>query len=110
LSAAQADLTVALDVAPYDPVALNGQAWFNIWYLEEHSSDAERLAERAIAAARSDLEKARYLHTLGWVYRHQGRYEEAIATLEEAARLATVEGQVVYEAIATHLEDVRAGR
>jgi tetratricopeptide (TPR) repeat protein len=110
LSAAQADLTVALDIAPYDPVALNGQAWFNIWYLEEHSSDAERLAERAIAAAGSDLEKACYLHTLGWVYRHQGRYEEAIAALEEAARLATVEGKVVYQEIATHLEDVRASR
>lgn len=110
LPAAQADLTVALDIAPYDPVALNGQAWFNIWYLQEHSSDAERLAERAIAEAECDLERARYLHTLGLVYRHQGRYEEAIATLEEAARLALVEGEVVYEEIVTHLEAVKASQ
>ena len=65
---AQADLDSALAVAPHDPVALNGQAQFYAWYRHDHLDEAERLAQRAIAGAEGDFERARYLHTLGWTY------------------------------------------
>jgi tetratricopeptide (TPR) repeat protein len=109
-AAAQADLDSALAVAPHDPVALNGQARFYAWYRHDHLDEAERLAQRAIAGAEGDFEKARYLHTLGWTYFQQRRYEEAAATLEQAAALATVEGQVAYREILEHLEQTQAPR
>jgi hypothetical protein len=65
------------------------------------------MAQRAAGGAEGDLEKARYLHTLGWVYYQQERYAEAVDRLEEAAELATVEGQVVYGEIVEDLEAVR---
>ncbi len=107
---AQADLNSALEIAPYDPLALNGQAWFYAWYRHDHLAEAEQLAQRAVAGARGDLERARYLHTLGWVYYQQGRYDEAAATLEQAAGLATVEGEVPYREILEHLEEVWAAQ
>ena len=110
LDSAQADLDSARDVAPHDPAALNGQAWFYAWYRNDRLADAERLAQRAVAGAEDDLEKARYLHTLGWVYYQQERYDEAVATLEQAAALATVEGEVVYEEIVEHLEEARGAQ
>ncbi len=110
LDGAQADLNSALDIAPYNPLALNGQAWFYVWYRHDNLVEAEQLAQRAIAGAEDDLERACYLHTLGWVYYEQGRYEEAAATLEEAAGLATVEGEVPYREILEHLEEVWAAQ
>jgi tetratricopeptide (TPR) repeat protein len=107
LDAAQADLDSARDVAPHDPVVLNGQAWLYAWYRNDRLPDAEQLAQRAVAGAEDDLQKARYLHTLGWVYYQQERYVEAVATLEEAAALATVEGEVVYGEIVEHLEEAK---
>ncbi len=107
LDAAQSDLFAAQDVSPYNPEALNGQAWLYVWYRHERLADAERLAQRAIAAAQDDLSKARYLHTLGWIYYEQGRYADAVAALEEASALATVEGRVVYGDITRHLEEAR---
>jgi len=108
--AAQADLDSAQSIAPYDPVALNGQAWFYAWYRRSHLAEAEQLAQRALARAEDDLERARYLDTLGWVYYKQERYEEALAVLEEATVLATIEGEVVYGEIVEHLEEVEAAR
>lgn len=110
LDAAQADLDSARDVAPHDPVVLNGQAWLYAWYRNDRLPDAERLAQRAVAGAEDDLQKARHLHTLGWIYYQQERYDEAVATLEEAATLATVEGEVVYEEIVEHLEEAKGAR
>jgi len=110
LDAAQADLTTAQSLVPYDPVVLNGQAWFYAWYLGGSLDEAERLAQRAIAGSSWDIDTARYLHTLGWVYYQQQRYDEAIATLEEAADLAVVEGEVVIRDIVQHLEDARQAR
>jgi len=95
---------------PYDPVALNGQAWFWAWYLRDNQGEAERLALRAVAGAEKDFEKARYLYTLGLVYYQQNRYDEAVAALEEAARLATVEGEVVYGEILALLSDAEGGQ
>jgi tetratricopeptide (TPR) repeat protein len=110
LDAALIDLDSAQALAPYDPVVLNGQAWFYAWYRRSNLDEAEQLAQRAVAGAGNGLERARHLHTLGWVYTQQGQYEEAVATLEEAAALATVEGEVVYAEIAEHLEEARAAQ
>jgi tetratricopeptide (TPR) repeat protein len=110
LDAAQADLDSARDIAPHDPVVLNGQAWLYAWYRDDRLSDAEQLAQRAVAGAEDDLQKARYLHTLGWVYYQQERYDEAVTTLEEAAALATVEGEVVYGEIVEHLEEAKGAQ
>jgi tetratricopeptide (TPR) repeat protein len=110
LDAAQADLDSARDIAPHDPVVLNGQAWLYARYRDDHLADAEQLAQRAVAGAEDDLEKARYLHTLGWIYYQQERYDEAVATLEEAATLATVEGEVVYGEIVEHLEEAKGAQ
>ena len=107
LDAAQADIASALNVAPYDPVALNGQAWLYAWYRRDQLGQAEQMARRAVDGAKGDFEKARYLHTLGWVYIQQERYEEAVEILEEAAALATVDGEVVYKEIVEHLEEAR---
>ena len=108
--AAQADLDAARAIAPYEPVVLNAQAWLYAWYRQDHLDEAERLALLAVDGARYDLERAAYLDTLGWVYYQQGRYDEAIAVLEDAATLATVEGEVVYDEILEHLEEVRQAR
>lgn len=110
LDGAQADLDSAQDIAPHDPVALNGQAWFYAWYRRSHLAEAEQLAQRALARAEDDRERARYLDTLGWVYYKQERYEEALAVLEEATALATIEGEVVYGEIVEHLEEVEEAR
>jgi len=110
LDAAQADLDSAQGIAPHDPVVLNGQAWLYAWYRDDRLADAEQLAQRAVAGAEDDLQKARYLHTLGWVYYQQERYDEAVATLEEAAALATVEGEVVYGEIVEHLEEAKGAQ
>jgi tetratricopeptide (TPR) repeat protein len=108
--AALTDLNGMLGVAPYDPAALDGRAWFYAWYQQDHLYEAEQLALRAVAGAEDDLERARFLHTLGWVYYQRGWYEEAVAALEEAAALATVEGEVVYGEILGHLEQARAAQ
>jgi tetratricopeptide (TPR) repeat protein len=102
-----ADLESALDIAPFEPAALNGKAMFLAWYQLTELDQAEQLALRAIAGADDDLETARYLLTLGWIRYLRQDYQEALATLEEAALLATVEGQIVYEEIAERLEAVR---
>jgi tetratricopeptide (TPR) repeat protein len=108
--AALADLDGMLGAAPYDPVALDGRAWFYAWYQQDHLYEAEQLARQAVAGAEDDLERARFLHTLGWVHYQREQYEEAVAALEEAAALATVEGEVVYGEILEHLEEARAAQ
>jgi tetratricopeptide (TPR) repeat protein len=104
---ASADLESALDIAPYEPVALNGKAWFLVWYQLTDLDEAEQLAARAIAGADYDLEMSRYLLTLGQIHYLRGEYEKALGVLEEAALLATVEGEIVYDDIAERLEAVR---
>jgi tetratricopeptide (TPR) repeat protein len=107
---ALADLESALGIAPYEPVALNGKAWLLARYQLTELDLAEELATRAVAGAEHDLATARYLLTLGWIHYLRGDYEEALATLEEAAELATVEGEIVYGEIAEHLEAVRVAQ
>jgi tetratricopeptide (TPR) repeat protein len=101
------DLTRALDLVPHDPLALNGLAWLYAWYRGDHLADAESLAKRALAGASEDLARARCLHTLGWTYYRLERYAEARFALEEAASLATVDGEIVVADLAAHLELTR---
>jgi tetratricopeptide (TPR) repeat protein len=108
--AAMADLDSARQIAPYDPVVLNGVARYHAWYQHSNLGEAERLARRAVAGAKGELDQAVYLGTLGWIYCEQGRYGDAVATLEEAAALATVEGEVIYEDIVEYLEEARAAQ
>ncbi|TET52857.1 MAG: tetratricopeptide repeat protein [Anaerolineales bacterium] len=107
---ALADLESALEIAPYEPAALNGKAWFLAWYQLTELDEAERLAARAIAGAEGDLETARYLLTVGWIQYLRGEYGEALATLEEAAEMATIEGEVVCAEIVELLEVVRTAQ
>ncbi len=108
LDAASTDMSHAMSTAPHDPVALNGRAWFYANYQQDRLYEAGQLAQQAAAGARDDLEQARYLYTLGWIYYLRGHREQAVATLEQAAALATVEGQVVYSEILERLEEVKA--
>ena len=108
LEAAQTDLDIASSISPHSPIVMNGMAWYHAWYLDSYLHEAEQLCERALEKARDDLERARYLDTLGWVYYQQARYGDAEAALERAGELATVEGEVVYARIVEHLEAARA--
>jgi tetratricopeptide (TPR) repeat protein len=108
--AAFADLETALDIKPYSPMALNGKAWYYSECVHERLAEAEQLARRAIAGAKNDLERAAYLDTLGWIYYQEERYDDAVATLEEAAALATVEGEVIYADLAAHLKEAKAAQ
>ena len=108
LEAALADLESALDIAPYSWMALNGKARFYAEYRPERLAEAVQLAQRALAGANTDLEQASCLDTLGWAYHQLGQHEQALAALEEAATLATVEGQVVHAGIAAHLAQAKA--
>ena len=110
LDAVQINLSHAMSTAPFDPASLNARAWFFARYQQDRLYEAEQLAQQAVAGTEDDLEKARYLDTLGWIYYQQGHLEQAITTLEEAAALATVEGEVIYSEILEHLEEVRAAQ
>jgi len=96
---AESYLDQAVRLNPYDRRVLNGRAFIYARYRGERLFEAEQLARQAIARAETPLERARYLYTLAWVYYRKQLYEEALRTLEEAAALATIEGQVVYREI-----------
>ncbi len=108
LGAAQVNLSHAMSTAPFSPVSLNGRAWFFTYYQPDRLYEAEQLARQAVDGAKNDLDKARYLDTLGWILYQRDYFDKAIATLERAAALATVEDQVVYGEILEHLEEVKA--
>ncbi|MEE8391756.1 MAG: tetratricopeptide repeat protein [Anaerolineae bacterium] len=107
LDAAQVNLSHAMSTAPFNPVALNGRAWFYARHQQDRLFEAGQLAQQAVEGAKDDLEKARYLHTLGQIYYQQGYLEQAITTLEEAATLATIEGEVIYDEILEDLEEFK---
>jgi tetratricopeptide (TPR) repeat protein len=109
LEAAETNLSHAMSTGPFHPAALHARAWLRAWYQPDHLYEAGQLAQQAVEAATNDLEKARYLDTLGWLYYLQGYRDQASATLEEAVTLATVEGELVYGEILDHLERLRAG-
>lgn len=105
--AAEADLRSAEEISPHDPAVLNAQARFYGWYGRGDLDTAARMAQLAVNGAKGDLEKALYLDTLGRIYYDQKRYEEAVTALEQAAELATVEGQVIYAEIPGYLEEAK---
>lgn len=109
LEAAETNLSHAMSTGPFHPAALHARAWLKAWYQRDHLFEASQLAQQAVDTATGDLERARYLDTLGWLYYLQGYRDRASDTLEEAVTLATVEGEVVYGEILDHLNRLRAG-
>jgi tetratricopeptide (TPR) repeat protein len=110
MEAAGTNLSHAMSTGPFHPASLHARAWLKAWYQRDHLYEASQLAQQAVDAAPNDLDKARYLDTLGWLYYLQGYRDQADTTLEEAVTLATVEGEVVYGEILDHLERLRAGQ
>ncbi len=108
--AVQTNLSHAMSTAPFDPVGLNGRALILAQYQPDRLFEAEQLVRQAIDKAQTDLERAGYLYTLGMIQYQRGWYDDAIATLETAADLATVEGTVVYREILDLLEQAKAGQ
>jgi len=107
---AMTDLSTAQEIAPHNYIALNGQAWYYAWYRHANLEEAEQLALRAVNGAEDNLSQAACMDTLGWIYYQQGRYEEAVTTLEEAVELAIVEDTLVYPDIEQHLKKARAAQ
>ncbi len=110
LADAQLTLDQALTVAPYAPPVFDAQARLYTFYRRDHLAAAEDLARRALAGAQDDLERAAYLDTLGWTLYRLGRGQEALAALDQAIALATVEGQVVFTEIPQHRTQVAAAQ
>jgi tetratricopeptide (TPR) repeat protein len=108
LEAMQVNLSHAMSAAPFDPVALNGRAWLYAQHTPQRMFEAQQLAQQAVDRAPTDLERARYLHTLAWITYRQNYHERATALLEEAAALATVEGEIVYDEIQELLQEIEA--
>ncbi len=108
LDGALADLDIAQELEPQHPDVLNDRARFYAQYRHDKLDEAEQLALRALEGASDRLVRAIYLDTLAWVYFEQERYADAVAVLEEAIILATVEGKVVYATLLIHLENSKA--
>jgi hypothetical protein len=54
------------------------------------------LGKQAVRRTRDRLERARCPYAHGWSYARQGYRDAAATALQEAAALATIEGEVVY--------------
>jgi len=94
LDGAQGDLLHALDLGPNDFLTLNAVAEFYVAERPERLAEAEQLAAYALNWAKNDVERAVALQTLGRVYLLQERSADAQRVLEEAATLASVDGDV----------------
>jgi len=103
------DLEAALDIAPYDPTALNGKAWFNARYLATDFGEARELAQRALTNAETELDQAKARRTLGWIAYQEGDVDAAQEQLQEAIELATIDGVLVYPEMEDDLEAVQDG-
>jgi Flp pilus assembly protein TadD len=73
-------------------VALNNLAWLLFEGKRGAPAEALELARRAHAAAPSS---AQIMDTLGWILFSIGRRDEALPMLEQAAKLAPANEQVV---------------
>ncbi len=82
----------ALAAEPANPVALNNLAWLLFEGKRGAPAEALELARRAHAAAPSS---AQIMDTLGWILFSIGRRDEALPMLEQAAKLAPANEQVV---------------
>jgi tetratricopeptide (TPR) repeat protein len=61
-----------------------------------HLSEAEDYVKRAVAV---DPDNGAYLDSLGWIYYRQGKYEEALTELLNAAKALKTDDPVVFEHI-----------
>ena len=94
LDGAQGDLLHALDLGPNDSLTLNAVAEFYVAERPERLAEAEQLATYALNWAQNDVERAVALQTLGRIYLLQDRKADARGVLEEAATLASVDGEI----------------
>lgn len=102
-SDAEADLKVAVDIAPEEPTALNYLGY--VWAERGVNLDAAfALIEKAVEG---DETSGAIIDSLGWAYYQTGAYEESVEHLETAAALEPAD-----PTITEHLGDVywRLGR
>ena len=102
----------ALRLKPDFAAALNRLAWLRATQPDEHlrnGNEAVELAERACKLSENKTPK--FLNTLAAAYAEVGRYPEAIATVEKAAKLAeTSNDKELTATIQKALELYRANR
>ncbi len=104
---AQGDLLYAKNLAPNDFLALHAIAEFYLDNRPERLGEAEQLAVYALNWAANDVDEAIALHTLGKIYRQQGRQADALRVLEAAADLASREGDIALAGLAESLDATR---
>ena len=104
IDSAQGDLLYARDLEPYDFEVLNAMARFYTEHRPERMAEAEQLARYAVDWARTDINRARGLHTLGRIYLVQGRKEEAREVLSEAADAVMADERIGMPEIAEDLQ------
>jgi Flp pilus assembly protein TadD len=85
------------------------------WILATHPDSSVRNGTQAVklaeAACRLDPQQARFWGTLDAAYAESGRFEEAIATAERAAKLATSQGlNAISEAARDRLKRYRTAQ
>jgi tetratricopeptide (TPR) repeat protein len=83
---AAADREQALELEPDNPSVLNNQAWRLLTGPVEHR-DAARALFLIEKALQKDPESALYVNTFGVAQYRNGRYKEALATLEKSLAL-----------------------
>lgn len=108
LDGAQSDLLHAQNQEPYTFYTLNALAEFYLVYRPERLGEAENLSQYAYNWAKSDLERAQALYTLGRIYLKQERIEDARRVLTQAADLTTVAGQLLLPNLAETLKTLPA--
>jgi tetratricopeptide (TPR) repeat protein len=109
LESAHGDLIYARNLAPNDFHTLKALASFYLRHRPERLVEAEQLAVYARNWAKTPIQEAVALHTLGRIYLQQNRMDEARQALTEAADLVTSEGRVVLAGLVDDLERARGG-
>jgi serine/threonine protein kinase/tetratricopeptide (TPR) repeat protein len=98
LELANADLKRAVALAPDMPQINIAQAYYLYWGFHRYN-DALASLERAEAHLPDDAD----IHsTTAWIYRRQGRYEEAIDRLHRALRLDPKSVRLLHDLAQTH--------
>ncbi len=106
IDAALGDLLHAQNLEPFGYMTQRELAEFYLSHRPERLGEAANLAQYAYNWARSDLDRAQSLHTLGRVQLAQNRTEEARRTLLQAAEFATYHDEIILPDLAELLREV----